>query len=387
MKTKNIVTMKKNYHIITQICFLIITVFSLACNDVIDSEQEANVRGVSIIPNPVEIGERISINGFNFQNATAVIFPGDISVTNFDKVGEHQINVVVPPGTVSGGNILVKLPDGDYIIPVEFRLLDPKVTGAFAKSGSTDIGPHETLVIVGQDLINVSKIIFPGIEQATVEEMHFTRKGNEEIVVVVPGGTEKTVGAMTLITKYGKQFTSTHVDFTGGGYIPPEYILLCGADGSGKTWSWDEELADGFVYGNGGYRSDIKPAWWRVHIESLSSGVAAHDALGSEMFFSFSYDGNIMIKTLVDGSQIEGFYKLDMSRKTNMSNGNPWSIGVFEITAGDSDLTILGGIGSRWGVLKGFDILKLTDSELVLANEYPDEPGTAAYYVFRVKDN
>src|SRR5690606_25871174 len=114
--------------------------------------------------------------------------------------------------------------------------------------------------------------------------MSFTRKGNEEIIVVVPGGTEKTVGAMKLRTKYGQEFTSTLVDFTGGGYIPPEYKLLCGEDGSGKTWAWDREIADGFVYGNGAYRSDIKPAWWRVHIESLSSGISGQDALGAKMF-------------------------------------------------------------------------------------------------------
>ena len=65
------------------------------------------------------------------------------------------------------------------------------------------------MIIVGEDLINVVEIVFPGEAQATVSEMSFTRKGNEEIIVVVPGGTEKTVGAMKLRTKYGQEFTST----------------------------------------------------------------------------------------------------------------------------------------------------------------------------------
>ena len=134
-----------------------------------------------------------------------------------------------------------------------------------------------------------------------------------------------------------------------------------------KDMAWDREIADGFVYGNGAYRSDIKPAWWRVHIESLSSGISGQDALGAKMFFSFSYEGNVMIKTFVNSSEIEGYYKLDMTKKVTMTNGNPWSVGTLEITGGDPDLTILGGTGSRWGVLKSFDILKLNENEFVLA--------------------
>lgn len=387
MKIKNLGTMKNSYFIFIQIFLLISgTIFLAACNDEIESRQGREVNRVSIIPNPAEIGQKISINGPNFKNANSIIFPGNIEVTSFENIGEHQIKVNVPQGAVSGGNIIVNLPDGDFTLPLEFRLLKPKVTGAYAKSGAPNIGPHETLIIVGEDLINVVEIVFPGEAQATVSEMSFTRKGNEEIIVVVPGGTEKTVGAMKLRTKYGQEFTSTLVDFTGGGYIPPEYKLLCGEDGSGKTWAWDREIADGFVYGNGAYRSDIKPAWWRVHIESLSSGISGQDALGAKMFFSFSYEGNVMIKTFVNSSEIEGYYKLDMTKKVTMTNGNPWSVGTLEITGGDPDLTILGGTGSRWGVLKSFDILKLNENEFVLANEYPDEPGTSAYYMFRAID-
>lgn len=380
--------MKKKHNIVIQVCFLIfVTIFFTACNDKIDKAEDTGVRGVSVIPNPMEVGQKISINGLNFHNATSVVFPDGITVSTFDKVGDHQINVVVPSGTKSGGNIKVQLPDGEFTIPFEINILDPQVTGAYATSGAPDIGPYETLAIVGKDLINVSEIVFPGEAQATVIAMNFRRKGNEEIIVIVPPGTDKVVGTMKLITKYGREIISTPVDFTGGGYIPPEYILLCGPDGSGKTWAWDEELEDGMVYGNGGYRSNVMPAWWRVHISSLSSGVAASDALGAKMNFSFSYEGSTIIKTFVDGTSISGTYKLDMTQKLDMSNGSgPWSIGRLEILGGDEQITILGGVGSRWGVLKGFDILKLTENELVLANEYPDEPGTAAYYVFRVKE-
>lgn len=370
---------------ITSCLLLLFMLFFTNCNDEIVSGQGDDVKGMIILPDAMEIGQTISIVAPNLKNATAVIFPDNIKVSTFKKVGDLQIDVVVPVGTRSGGNITIETPDGDFEIPISIRLLNPKVTNSYPQSGAPDIGPYETLVIVGEDLINVVEIVFPGEGKATVAAMDFKRKGNEEIIVVVPSGTAKVVGQMKLKTKYGAEIMSTPVDFTGGGYIPPEYILLCGDDGSGKTWSWDEELDGGIVYGNGGYRSNFFPAWWKVHIESLSSGISSNDAFGAEMTFSFSYEGSTIVKKFVDGSEIEGIYKLDMTQRVNMSNGNPWSIGRLEIISGHENITILGGIGSRWGALKGFDILKLTDSELVLANEYPDEPGTAAFYMFRAR--
>ena len=386
-KYKMIITMKKRYIYLLGVCLFALLSFLLtACNDVIDMSEDTTVSGVSVIPNPMEPGQKISISGFNFSKATEVLFPDNITLTDFRKVGDNQIDVVVPAGTRSGRQITVVMPDGDYTIPIDIRLLEPKVTAAYAFSGAPDIGPHEALVIEGEDLINISEIVFPGEAQATVTAMNFRRKGNEKIIVVVPQGTDKVVSSMKLRSQYGMEITSTPVDFTGGGYIPPEYILLCGSDGSGKTWAWDEELADGIVYGNGGYRTDVKPAWWRIHIESLSSGVDGRDALGAKMHFSFSYDGSVLTKTFVDGTQIQGTYKLDVTKKVDKWDGTPWSVGRLEIIGGDEQITILGGTGSRWGVLKGFDILKLTENELVLANEYPDEPGTSAYYMFRVKE-
>lgn len=208
--------MKKNFHIIIKVFLLFIVLVSFsACNDDVDTGQDLSIRGVSIIPNPVEVGQKVSINGFNFQYATSIVFPENITVSTFDKVGEHQLDVVVPPGTVSGGNIIVSFPEDNFTFPFELKLLEPKVTRTYPLSGDTDVRPTEILVIVGEDLINVSEIIFPGKQKATVKEMNFNRKGNEEIRVVVPDGTESGVGTMTLKTKYGKVFVSTPVEFSG----------------------------------------------------------------------------------------------------------------------------------------------------------------------------
>lgn len=375
MKIKNIEAMKKSHHIIIKIFLLIIVAVSFsACNDEVDTGQDLDIRGVSIIPNPVEIGQKVSVNGFNFQNAISIEFPENITVSTFDKVGEHQLDVIVPSGTVSGGNIIVNLPDNDFLIPIELKLLAPKVTKTYPLSGATEVGPTEILVILGEDLINVSEIVFPGERQATVGEMDFYRKGNEEIRVIVPTGTESGIGTMTLKTKYGTVFVSTPVEFSGGGFVPEEYQFLTGEDGLGKVWTWDKKREDGVLFGSGAYQRDTWPGWWPLKADNIHQGVGRSNAIGAKMFFSYSSLEKAMTKILVDGTEIHGFYELDMTEtKDNVSDGTPWSIGMLRITGGDPELSILGGSN-----VKDFDILEIDENKLILSADF----GGTGYFFF-----
>src|SRR5690554_6135115 len=112
-KYKMIITMKKRYIYLMGACLFALLSFLLtACNDVIDMSEDTTVSGVSVIPNPMEPGQKISISGFNFNKATEVLFPDNITLTDFRKVGDNQIDVVVPAGTRSGSQITVVMPDG-----------------------------------------------------------------------------------------------------------------------------------------------------------------------------------------------------------------------------------------------------------------------------------
>lgn len=337
--------MKKRHYVMIHACFLIlITVFFTACNDEIDRGQDSGTKGVSVIPNPMEIGQTISITGPDFKNATAVVFPDNIPVSSFDKVGDLQINVVVPTGTKSGGNITVELPGGDFTIPIDINLLNPEVTGTYTASGATDIGPNEVLIIQGKDLINVSEIIFPGEAQATVRAMDFRRKGNEEIIVVVPVGTAKVVASMTLKTLYGIEITSTPVDFTGGGYIPPEILMLCGEGGSGKAWVFDKSNPLRWWY-----MTDTSPDafWWQPDVGPADEG--------GHMVFSF-----------IDGSQQFTYYS---SPTAEPVEGTTWEVNSdwteLKLVGAANILGVEGG-GVHVDGSKEFTILEFTEDRLVL---------------------
>lgn len=335
--------MKKRYYVMVYACSLIlVAIFFTTCNDEIDKGQDGGAKGVNIIPNLMEIGQTISITGPDFKNATAIVFPDNITVSTFDKVGDLQINVVVPAGVKSGGNITVKLPGGDFIIPMSISLLSPQVTGTYAASGAPNLGPKETLIIKGKDLINVSEIVFPGEDRVTVRAMDFKRKGNEEIIVVVPVGTDKVIAPITLKTLYGMEITSTSIDFTGGGYIPPEYLMLCG-EGS-KAWVFDKSDILRWWY-----MTDTNPEdfWWQPD--------AGPSDEGGHMIFSFT-----------DDSQPFTYYS---SPTAEPIEGTTWEVNSdwTELRlVGEANILGVEGGGVHESGSKDFTILEFTEDRLVL---------------------
>jgi hypothetical protein len=333
--------MNRRYFVMIHACILILVIpFLAACNDTIDQAQDDSVRGVNVIPNPVEVGQTISISGPNFKDATAVVFPDNITVSTFDKVGEMQLNAVVPAGIKEGGHITVQLPDGDFVIPVAINLLKPEVTETYAQSGAPNLGQLDALVLKGRDLINVNEIIFPGEAQPTVKTMDFKRLGAEEIIVIVPLGTAKEIAPVTLKTHYGTVFTSGPIDFTGGGYVAPIYLLLCGADGE-KAWVFDKSNIDRWWY-----MTDTDPTafWWQP-----DPGPA--DETG-RMVFGLSNDFTYYASPTAD--PVGG---------TTWTVNDDWT----ELKlSGEANILGVEGGGEHVDGSKDFRILEITDDRLVL---------------------
>lgn len=55
----------------------------------------------------------------------------------------------------------------------------------------------------------------------------------------------------------------------------PEIFHNLFGDGNGGftsyTWTWDNEAADGVVWGSGGYLDSSSPGWWKVNVDQLDS--------------------------------------------------------------------------------------------------------------------
>ena len=152
--------------------------------------------------------------------------------------------------------------------------------------------------------------------------------------------------------------------------------------GDKKIWTWDEK-ADA-VWGIGPFLSS-GPVWWAPPLgtgdfESQVEG----EGKGATMTFSMA---GTLDKTLQDGSVKSGTFGINMNKPTLDPDGDIWAMGKLNT----SDVTILFGRnpnGPGKPNVYSFDILKLTDSEMVLCFGEPDgsgDNGAAWYWFFRAK--
>lgn len=187
-------------------------------------------------------------------------------------------------------------------------------------------------------------IVNKSTKQSDVVRLPFVGELTITFVGLCDGGTVTTTRKVN-VTKIDKE-------------VEKEWTIFAGSDINGKVWVW----ADGDeVYGSGGYGNSYAPAW------SLLSKADMFETKGEnpdyEMLFDLNGGANFT-KRSADGQVLEtGAFKFDMTKQKIKEDGKIWSIGQLEIL----DATVLCGT-SRWGTtpIHTFDILKLTDDELIL---------------------
>ena len=357
-----------------------------ACNAVIDTE-DGRTKGISVLPSSIEAGITVSISGTNFKNATAVVFPDNIVVNTFEKFGDFQINVVVPEGVRSGGNIIVRLPGGDVTVPTTIKVNNPVAAQAYPshsavhpENGLYWAGPYDDLIINGSDLENVREIIFPGGE--IVKNMDF-RSGSERIVVRVPLYVDRVIAKLELITSAGTSiFSENEIDWTSLGYVPPDIFALTA--GTSKSWTWDFEGKDNplFMEGTGyGLFEGMSPSNWNVPAFSTGEGEGAT--------MTFSREGRNIVLQLnrTNGNTANATGFVDLNMNYNATHWNLRIIGRMQLT----DVRPLNATGGDFNEVFLYDILRLTEDQLVLGNprngDYSNQWGTYHYYYFRAVDD
>ena len=155
--------------------------------------------------------------------------------------------------------------------------------------------------------------------------------------------------------------------------LHPAWDIFWGESGS-KTWTWDDQQSGEVVFGNGGYRVDNGPAWWRVPIEAPpppgTGDLVPGEGRGATMTFK---KGAVMTKERTNGTSETGDFILDMTQTIS-----GWSIGKVNFT----NTTVLLGTNQD---AYSFDILKLTETEMVLASapEGTAGGGPAFFWMFR----
>jgi len=155
--------------------------------------------------------------------------------------------------------------------------------------------------------------------------------------------------------------------------VAKEWAYFAGTGAEGKTWVWNYDETSEIIWGNGGYLNDIAPAWWGLSADDMNRDFA--DEFVQTMTFDLNGGANFTRKE-ADGSVVQkGTFNFDLSKsKPNVENTGTWSLGRLQLV----NATVIHGISPNEGnaPVHNYDIVKLTDEEMVLA--YP-EPGVGAY--------
>lgn len=229
--------MRKQLFLCMQMAILLLFLsVCVACND--EDEQVSGDVALDIkdfYPRKAEAGQILVITGSGMDKVTEVVFASDVAVSDFERIGLNQINVVIPAGVKEGA---ISLRSGQDVVTSlqELYLAQTAIATAYPEELKTG----EVLIIKGQDLSCVKQIIFPN--DVTVNAVDFVRKSETEIQVKVPRGTIDGIGMVKAVTASGKELEVAEIAITvvkepEGGIVR---VLLF--DGTFDLGNWSGDL-------------------------------------------------------------------------------------------------------------------------------------------------
>ena len=197
-------------------------------------------------PTKVVEGQPMTINGCGFAEATEIVFPGDVKVTDFQIVSNDMIRVNAPAGIAAeGGNIVVVTPDGEAESPLPLTLGETVISG-YSATPEVEVEGGTQMTIYGTDLEFVTRIelVDEDGNPVYVENASFIRKGTSSIIFTVPRKVFEGEIEGKIYTVDGRVFTMPKFIYKpasdGGHWETIEHVIWENPDPAGigsVSWS------------------------------------------------------------------------------------------------------------------------------------------------------
>lgn len=183
----------------------------------------------SFAPLEIQFTNELTITGNHLDLVASVKFSGGTQVMVMNAT-LTEVKVNIPIGTTSGAFTLVTL-NGTEVTSTE-SLTILASTSATVTNMPTMAKPGDMISIVGENLNEITELIFPGNVPATM----FGQKTATLIEVVVPLATERGVGVITFITVNNEMILSPPINIQGVDPVVDPSLVFFNFDDLGLWW-------------------------------------------------------------------------------------------------------------------------------------------------------
>ena len=248
--------MKNIFKFFGTILTIVLTAALTGCT--LEEQFESAEAGLHIkvfFPTKVVAGQPMTINGSGFADATKVVFPGEIEVTDFEIVSNDMIRVNAPAGIAAeGGKIRVCTEAEETESPLPLTLGNTVISGYSANAGDQIDGGAQ-ITIYGKDLefITGVELLDTDGNPDLIEDELFNRKSTGNIIFTVPKKVYEGTFVGKVYTIDGKTFEMPELTYkpaSDGGYFETvEHIIWENPDPAGiGSVSWSGQYR---FYGEG----------------------------------------------------------------------------------------------------------------------------------------
>ncbi len=193
-------------------------------------------------PTKVVAGQPMTINGSGFMGVSEIVFPGDVTVTDFEIVSNDMIRVTAPAGIAAdGGHLVVRTAEDAAESPLPLTLGRTNVSGFSAQAGE-ELEGGQQITVYGTDLefINGFEILDPDGNPLLVPQEAFYRKGTSSVIITLPKKIFEGSYVAKLHTYDGRTFELPELSYklpTDGGHWEKQEITIWDTETVFADWS------------------------------------------------------------------------------------------------------------------------------------------------------
>ncbi len=182
-----------------------------------------------LAPLDIQVTNELTISGEDLDVVASVKFMGDVQA-DVTSASETEVLVTVPVGAASGPITVVML-NGDEVTSAE-SITVLASTSAVITSMPEMAGPGDKISIIGENLNEVTEIIFPVDVPATM----YGEKTSTLIEVFIPMNVQTGIGTLILITSDGQMIESPEINIQGVDPVADPDLVFFNFDDLGSWW-------------------------------------------------------------------------------------------------------------------------------------------------------